>query len=414
MSRIDDLIKRYCPDGVELKELSKVLKPKENINWKSATDSTFQYIDLSSVDRVTHKISGTTEINAKTAPSRAKQIVRSGDVIFGTTRPTLKRFSLIGEDYDGQIASTGFCVLRPNDEVLTNFLFHLIGSSNFNDYVEFTQKGASYPSISDAEVKRFKIPVPPIEVQNAIVDVLDSFAELEAELEVKLEAELEARGIQYSFYRDQLLSFEATNVKWMTVHELYDFKNGLNKGKEFFGKGTPIINFTDVFKNRLLTFENVSGKVEVSNKEKMLYGVKKDDIFLTRTSETRDEIGMACALLEDIEDCVFSGFVLRARPKTKLLNPEFVSYYLASHRARKEIIRYSTFTTRALTSGKRLSKIKIPVPPMQEQERIVDILKKFDNLTTNISETLPAEINVRRKQYEYYRNKLLTFQELTV
>lgn len=132
-------------------------------------------------------------------------------------------------------------------------------------------------------------------------------------------------------------------------------------------------------------------------------------MFFTRTSETQEDIGMCSALIDDIEDCVFSGFVLRARPKTKLFLPKFCSYYFTSSYARKEIVKQSTFTTRALTSGTRLSKIKIPIPSLSEQKRIVNILDQLHALVHDISSGLPAEITARKKQYEYYRNQLLTF-----
>lgn len=111
----------------------------------------------------------------------------------------------------------------------------------------------------------------------------------------------------------------------MTVEELFEFKNGLNKGKEFFGKGTPIINFTDVFKNRYLTKDMLRGRVDVTDEEIARYSARKGDLFFTRTSETKEEIGMSSVLVDDVENCVFSGFVLRARPKTNLLLPKFCS-----------------------------------------------------------------------------------------
>lgn len=165
MSRLDELIAELCPDGVEFKPIKKCVVKTEKIKWANHTSEAYQYIDLSSVDRETHIISETTEITSENAPSRAQQIVATGDILLGATRPMLKRYCIVPENYDGDICSTGFCVLRANEKiVLRNFLYHIISSTAFFEHVEKFQKGASYPAISDADVKACLIPVPPLEV----------------------------------------------------------------------------------------------------------------------------------------------------------------------------------------------------------------------------------------------------------
>ena len=204
MSRIDDLIRQHCPNGVEFRPVGEVTTRGSNIKWADTAEREFRYIDLSSVDRVTRRIGETAVISARDAPSRAQQIVREGDVIFATTRPTQMRWAVIPAEYDGQIASTGYCVLRPTrGEVLTNFLAHLLGADRFSRYVGSQQVPGNYPSIPDRLVRAFRLPVPPLEVQAEIVRVLDLFQSLEAELE----AELEARRRQFAHYRDSLLAF---------------------------------------------------------------------------------------------------------------------------------------------------------------------------------------------------------------
>ena len=195
------------------------------------------------------------------------------------------------------------------------------------------------------------------------------------------------------------------------VGTLFEIKNGLNKGKEAFGKGTPIINFTDVYNHRYLNHNFIKGLVDVTDDEIKRYSAKKGDVFFTRTSETKEDIGMSSTLIEDIPDCVFSGFVLRARPITDYLLPKFCSYYFSTTAVRNVIIRYASVTTRATTTGPKLSKIMVPILPIEEQERIVSILDRFDKLCNDLSTGLPAEIEARQKQYEYYRDKLLTFKE---
>ena len=196
------------------------------------------------------------------------------------------------------------------------------------------------------------------------------------------------------------------------VASLFEFKNGLNKEKSAFGKGKPIVNFTDVFNKRCLTKESIKGLVDVTATEIERYSARKGDVFFTRTSETKDDIGMSSTLIDDIPDCVFSGFVLRARPTTGLLLPKFCAYFFSTNAVRKTIVKYAAFTTRATTTGEKLSKILVPILPIEKQKRIVAILDRFDVHCNDLFDGLPAEIEARKKQYEYYRDKLLTFEEV--
>ena len=198
---------------VEWKTLDAVSERTSNISWnKIGDDEKFKYIDLSSVDRVSNKITETTSITKSTAPSRAQKIVKSNDIILGTTRPTLKRFTKITDDYNDQICSTGFYVFRTNGEVLPNYVYHIFSSSDFYKYLEENQSGASYPAISDALVKKYKIPVPSLEIQSRIVQVLDNFDTVCNDLNIGLPKEIELRQKQYEYFREKLLTFTAEGV----------------------------------------------------------------------------------------------------------------------------------------------------------------------------------------------------------
>jgi len=208
MSRIDDLIQELCPAGVRYEYLGELTFPVTNIKWRELTNETFKYIDLTSVSR-NNPQPASSVISASNAPSRAQQIVKFGDVLFGTTRPMLRRLVQIRMDHDGQICSTGYCVIRANEaKVLARFVFHLLDSLNFRNYVERNQQGASYPSISDIAVRNFKIPLPPLEVQREIVSILDKFDALVNDISIGLPAEIAARRKQYEYYRDKLLTFK--------------------------------------------------------------------------------------------------------------------------------------------------------------------------------------------------------------
>lgn len=189
-----------------------------------------------------------------------------------------------------------------------------------------------------------------------------------------------------------------------TLSEFFDFKNGLNKEKEAFGKGTPIVNYTDVWGKRGLLKENIKGKVLLSKNEIDLYKVEEGDVFFTRTSETIEEIGLSSVLLEPINDCVFSGFVLRARPKKAGIVKEYNIYCYSSAIMRHEITRKSSMTTRALTNGTLLGEVNINLPNQKEQEKIAEILQEQDRLI-KLKEKLIEE---KKKQKQYLMEALLT------
>ena len=188
--------------------LGEVCEKTFNIKWQENKGKEFCYIDLSSVNRENCQICETQTITHENAPSRAQQIVKTNDVIFGTTRPTLKRYCVITDKYDGQICSTGFCVLRAKqNEVLPKWIFFNLTTSEFYKHIKQYQQGAGYPAISDSDLKKCKIPIPPLSVQNEIVKILDKFDALVNDLTRGLPAEIHARKKQYEYYREKLLNF---------------------------------------------------------------------------------------------------------------------------------------------------------------------------------------------------------------
>jgi len=170
--------------------------------------------------------------------------------------------------------------------------------------------------------------------------------------------------------------------EWMVkpIGELLQFKNGLNKAKEFFGFGTAIINYMDVFTHSGISVNDIEGKVAVTVQEKSNYSTKRGDVFFTRTSETVGEIGISAVLLGDLEDGVFSGFVLRGRPFSNLLTPNFSKYCFGTYSVRKQIISSASYTTRALTNGRLLSRVNLMIPSsIDEQYRISETITDSDS-----------------------------------
>lgn len=181
-----------------------------------------------------------------------------------------------------------------------------------------------------------------------------------------------------------------------TIGDFLDFKNGLNKGKEFFGYGTPIVNYTDVYRKRGLTKNDVRGKVNLTRDEIHRFVARKNDVFFTRTSETPEEVGMSSVLLDDIDDCVFSGFVLRGRPKNDMFTPEYCKYCFTTEAVRNAITMGCTYTTRALTNGKQLSAIEIVVPSKPEQEAIAQSLTDIDELILSLEKLVAKKKAIKQ------------------
>lgn len=186
-----------------------------------------------------------------------------------------------------------------------------------------------------------------------------------------------------------------------TLGDIFIFKNGLNKEKGAFGQGTPIVNYTDVWKKRGLRAKDINGRVALSEKEIQTYEAKAGDVFFTRTSETIDEIGYSSVLLEDVENAVFSGFVLRARPYNDLVHREYHQYCYSEPLMRQEIIKRSSMTTRALTSGPMLSQVAINLPSHREQSKIAEILMKWDEAIELQEQYI---INLKKKKLSIMRN----------
>ena len=378
MNKLDELVQELCPNGVEYLPIKKCVEKIGKVKWTAEGENTYQYIDLSSVDRDTHLIENTTIIDMDNAPSRAQQIVLNGDILLGTTRPMLKRFCMVNAEYDKQICSTGFCVLRAKENVvLKRWLYHQISSSKFFDHVEKFQKGASYPAISDADVKAFVIPVPPLEVQREIVRVLDSFTLLTAELT----AELTARKKQYEFYRNVLLN-QKNKVDKVSLNDVaISISSGKNKERLDDGE-YPVFGSTGI----------------IARTNTSVYS--HEQILIARVGANAGYVHLANGQY-DVSD---NTLIVDVK-KDYLL--KYVYYVLVN----MNLNQYAKGGGQPLITAGELKKITVPIPSYVVQEKVVDVLDNFEKICTDLNIGLPAEINARQKQYEFYRDQLLTFAE---
>jgi type I restriction enzyme S subunit len=157
------------PARWEVRRLGEVVLPTETRDPRKDPEAMFKYVDISSVDNATFRITGYKEYRGKEAPSRARKVIRTNDVIFATTRPYLRSVAIIPTELDGEICSTGFCVLRSNGMADPQWLFALARSDIVVDPVVKTMRGANYPAVTDRDVLAVEIPLPPLDEQRRIV-----------------------------------------------------------------------------------------------------------------------------------------------------------------------------------------------------------------------------------------------------
>ena len=281
--------------------------------------------------------------------------------------------------------------IEVNDNIAYyRYIYHYLSSQY--EYIKSLGAG-SQTNINAGIVKKIKVPIPPLYVQEEIVRILDKFTTLEAELE----AELDCRKRQDEYYRNQLLSF-SNDVEWKSLGNVFDFRNGKGHEKEIVPAGEFIvINSKFISSNGLV--------VKFSNRQ--LSPVYKGDILMVMSDLPNGKALAKCFLVDKDSTYTLNQRVCGLTIKnSKEMNPKFAFYILSRN---KHLLKYNNGVDQTNLRKDDILKISIPIPSLAEQQRIVSILDKFEALTTSISEGLPKEIELRRKQYEYYRNQLLSF-----
>ena len=173
-------------------------------------------------------------------------------------------------------------------------------------------------------------------------------------------------------------------MKWEKVKlgELYEVHNGLSKAGKFFGEGYPFLTFSTVFNNYFIP-KQITDLVQSTEKEQESYSIRRGDVFVTRTSETSDELGMSCVALKDYPMATYNGFTKRMRPITNRVLPEYIGYYMRLPNFRGEFRAFSTMTTRASLRNEDLLGLEVKLPSIEIQKQIADILSAYDDLIEN-------------------------------
>ncbi|GAA7277578.1 type I restriction-modification system specificity protein [Helicobacter pylori] len=336
---------------------------------------------------------------------------------------------------NGRFSITNVCGLLQviQDNILHKYLYYILQITA----PLHVSSGMGNPKLMSAAMQQITIPIPPLEIQQEIVKILDAFTELNTELN--------ARKKQYQYYQNMLLDFKGIHqnhkdakeklaqktypknlktllqtlapkgVEFRKLGDIGEFYGGLvGKSKKSFSQGNKFyVPYINVFNNPQLDL-NALESVQIGDKEKQ-NTIQLGDVLFTGSSENLDDCAMSCVVTQKIEkDIYLNSFCFGFRFFDKnLFNPSFLKHFLRDYNFRKNISKVANGVTRFNVSKQLLSKITIPIPPLEVQQEIVKILDQFSILTTDLLAGIPAEIKARKKQYEYYREKLLTFKPLT-
>ena len=393
MKNLETLIQELCPDGVEFVKLGDVLDYEQPTKYiVKCKDYQNEGMPVLTAGQ-TFILGYTDETNGIFEASKENPVIIFDDF---TT-------SFHWVDFNFKVKSSAMKMLRVLSEREVSFRF-----------VYYAMKCIKYQTLEHSrqwisKYSQIEIPLPPIEVQTEIVRILDKFTSLEAELEAGLEAELDCRKRQYEYYRDKLLSFEnvgGQEVEWKKMSEVGTFirGNGLQK-KDFTESGVGCIHYGQIY-TKFNTFTDKTLTYCSENVARKLTPVHPGDLIIACTSENVEDVCKTVAWLgkEDIvtggHACVFSHHE----------NPKYIAYLLQTENFFQQKKKYARGVKVIDIKVADLQKITLPIPSLEEQHRIVSILDRFESLTTSLQSGLPAEISARRQQYEYYRDKLLTFK----
>ena len=403
MSKIDELIEELCPQGVEVKTLGEIAEyrrgsfpqPYGKADWYNGENSMpfVQVADVSANMKLVKKTKQRISVLAQ-----SKSVFVPENTVIVTLQGSIGRVAVT--QYDSYVDRTLAIFQKFKIEINKKYFAYQL-EKKFRIEKEFA-RGITLKTITKEELTKFQIPVPPVAIQEKIVEILDKFTQLETELQT----ELEARKAQYQFYRNQLLAFENKEVEWKSLGEVGTFTRGKRFVRtDMIEKGFPCLHYGEMY-THYNVFATESKSFICPELAKKLRVANPGDVVIVAAGETIEDIGKGMAWLGESDIVTHDACFSFKSP----LNPKYVSYFLRTRLFHDQIKRHISSGKISSINAKGLATAKIPVPPMEEQNRIVKILDQFDDLVNNISSGLPAEIKARRQQYEYYRAKLLTFK----
>ncbi|MBM6622126.1 restriction endonuclease subunit S [Micrococcaceae bacterium RIT802] len=405
MSRVNDLMAALAPEGIKYFELQELFETRNGYTpaksnaslWTDGTVPWFRMEDL-------RENGGVLNFAIQRIPEIAVKNGRlfPANSILVATSATIGEHALVTVRHLSNQRFTSLA-LKPKYVDLLDMKFAYYYGFVLDEWCRNNTTTSSFASVDMSGFKKFRFPVPPLEVQREIVRILDEFTLLET----KLEAELEARRQQYAFYRESLLTSAADECRQIPMGQLGKFIRGRRFTKaDIVPDGIPSIHYGEIYTHYGVATSSTISHVREEMADRLCFA-EQGDVVIAAVGETVEDVGKAVAWLGHDRVAIHDDtFLFRGN-----LNPKFVSYYLQTEEFHSQKNKYVARAKVKRLAGPSLAKILIPVLSLPEQERIVAVLDKFDAFLNDLSVGLPAELTARRKQYEYYRDRLLTFEE---
>ncbi len=393
MSKLDELIKELCPNGVEFVSIGEVVnyeQPSKYIVKSTQYDDNYSTPVLTAGQSFI--LGYTSETDGVYNASKENPVI-----IFDDFTGAFKWV-----DFPFKVKSSAMkMLLADNERTILRYIYHVMGNINFSS--------DEHKRLWISIYSTFKIPLPPLPVQQKIVRILDSFTELTDELNRTLKAELTARRKQYEYYRDELLTF-GNDVPMVKLGDIAtDIYRGAGvKRDEVTTDGIPCVRYGEIYTSYEISFtECISHTREdvIASPKYFEHG----DIIFTITGESVEEIAKSIAYLGN-DKCIAGGDTVVLKHQQE---PRYLSYALSTTAAQAQKSKGKVKSKVVHSSIPALKEIEIPLPNIETQKHIANLLDSFHQLCNDLTSGLPAEIEARQKQYEYYRDKLLKFKSLS-